>query len=241
VFCAFAVGVAEAQTLSRGPFIQNPDALTTTMTITWWTNTVGDSTVEYGTTTGLGSSVNVGQAASCEVGAAGTCHTVSLSGLQPNTRYFYQLKTNGVIVQAVSSAIYFTTALEPTDTSELYFTVVGDWGQGTSGYTNIANRLNAADAPLVFTVGDNAYTNGTQSDWDNNALAAYQTLMKRQLFMPILGNHDLNNVGPSNWANSVEIKMFQMPRNAPAGDQERYWYYESGDALFIGLDANPPA
>ena len=91
---------ALAQTITRGPIIQNPDALTTTMTILWWTNVAGDSTVEYGTTPALGSSVTVAQAASCEIGAAGTCHAVPLTGLLPGTRYFYRLLTNGVEVQA---------------------------------------------------------------------------------------------------------------------------------------------
>ena len=43
-------GRARAVTITRGPIIENPDALTTTMTIAWWTDTTGDSTVEYGPT-----------------------------------------------------------------------------------------------------------------------------------------------------------------------------------------------
>ena len=46
---------AMGQTINRGPLLQNPDALTSTMTIEWWTDVAGDSTVEYGTTTSLGS------------------------------------------------------------------------------------------------------------------------------------------------------------------------------------------
>ena len=146
---------ASAQTLTRGPFVQNPDALTTTMTILWWTNTVGDSTVEYGTTLALGQSKNVAQAATCEIGAAGTCHTVQLTGLTPGTKYFYQLKTNGVTVVAASSSIYFHTFRAPADPADLHFTVVGDWGAGTGATTNVANNQNAADPPLIVTTGDN--------------------------------------------------------------------------------------
>ena len=58
--------------------------------------------------------------------------------------------------------------------------------------------------------------------------------------MPILGNHDLNNVGAANWASSVEIKMFLLPRNAPAGSEERYYSFDDGDAHFTVLDSNPP-
>ena len=234
---------ASAQTLTRGPFIQNPDALTTTMTILWWTNVAGDSTVEYGTTLALGSTKNVAQAGSCEIGAAGTCHTVQLTGLTPGTKYFYQLKTNGGTVLAASSSVYFHTFRTPVDPADLHFTVVGDWGSGSSATTNVANNQTAADPPLIVTTGDNAYENGTLSDWDNNALvAAYENgILRRAVFMPALGNHDLNDVGASNWADSVEIKMFALPRNAPVGQEERYFSFDHGDAHFIVLDSNPPA
>src|SRR5436309_15474717 len=98
VLAAVAVltaGLAHAQTMTRGTFIQNPDAQTSTITIEWWTDVPGNSTVEYGPTQALGLSATVAEAGSCEIGAAGTCHTVPLTGLLPGTRYFYQLRTNG--------------------------------------------------------------------------------------------------------------------------------------------------
>ncbi len=235
--CAWS---ALGQTLSRGPFIQNPDAVTSKMTIVWWTSSAGDSSVEYGTTTGLGSTATVAQTGSCEIGSAGTCHSVTLTGLSANTKYFYQLKTNGAVVQAVSSGIYFTTMRAPGDPTDHFFTVVGDWGQQSTAEQQVSNNQNASDPPMILTVGDNVYTNGTQSDWDNN-LPYYSNPFKRALFMPTLGNHDLNSAGASNWANSVEIKLFQLPRNAPAGQEERWWSFDNGDAHFIGLDVNPPA
>ncbi len=231
---------ASAQTLTRGPLIQNPAALTTTMTILWWTDVAGDSKVEYGTTTGLGSQVTVAQAASCEVGTAGTCHTVPLTGLLPGTRYYYRLLTNGTEVLATT---YFQTFKATSDPSELYFTVIGDWGQGSSAQGQLGNILHADDPPLLMTVGDNAYQNGTQSDWDNNVFISQfkNQILRRAVFIPVLGNHDLNNVGAGNWANSVEIKMHALPRNAPAGQEERFFSFDYGNAHFVVLDSNPGA
>lgn len=153
-----------SRVLTRGPLIQNPNSLSSEATILWWTDAAGDSTVEYGVTSALGNTVSVSQAASCEVGAAGTCHAVPLTGLQPGTRYYYQLKTNGAVVVPASAATYFTTALDTESPADLVFTVVGDWGYGSAAYYDVAGNQNAADAPMVFTVGDNAYQNGTQSD-----------------------------------------------------------------------------
>ena len=228
---------AFGQAITRGPFIQNPDALTTTATLEWWTDVSGDSTVQYGTTMALGSTVNVPTAGSCDVGSAGTCHIVPLTGLSPGTRYFYQLITNGVIVQPVSSSIYFTTLKDPTDTNDLFFTMIGDFGAGSSSEQQIANLQDAADPPLLITVGDNAYEFGSQSDWDSNVLPQYRNLLKRATFFPILGNHDVNQT-PSTWASTAEIKMFLLPRNG--AQVERYYSFDSGDAHFTMLDANIP-
>ncbi|MBI3782689.1 MAG: metallophosphoesterase [Deltaproteobacteria bacterium] len=242
----FASAAAWGQSISRGPFIQNPDALNTTMTILWWTNVAGDSTVEYGTTTALGASTNVAQTVSCEIGNAGTCHSVALIGLSPGTRYFYQLKTNGVVVQAVSSNVYFTTTKLPSDTANMFFTVVGDWGAcpngglfscgSSSAEQAVSNNQNVADPPLIVTVGDNTYPNGTLSDWDTDALPFYVNPMKRALFMTALGNHDLNDVGNASWASSAEIKLFALPRNGT--EQERYYSFDSGDVHFTVLDSD---
>ena len=159
-------GRAGAVTISRGPIIENPDALTSTMTIAWWTDTAGDSTVEYGPTPALGFSQTVAQAGSCEIGSAGTCHIVSLSGLFSGTRYYYRLKTNGVTVRDTgASGPYFTTLKDPTDPTDLFFTVFGDWGQASSHEQSVSDLQNTADPQMIVTVGDNAYQNGTQSDW----------------------------------------------------------------------------
>lgn len=154
--------------------------------------------MECGTTTAHGQSVFVPTAGTCEVGNAGTCHSVRLNGLTPGTRYYYQLPSNGVVLQPVSLDTDFTTLRAPGDAGEICFTVTGDWGSGATAYYAVANNQNAADPPLVFTVGDNAYRNGTQSDWDSNALPAYSVLFWRAMFSPVLGNHDLNSVGARN-------------------------------------------
>lgn len=228
-----AAAAAQAQTITRGPYIQNPQALPTSASFEWWTNVVGDSTVEYGTTPALGQTVTVAQTSSCDVGSAGTCHLVTLTGLTPGTLYYYRLKTNGVVVQ---NTTYFNTLHAPSDPSDLFFTVIGDWGQGTSGEAQIAALQDAANTPMILTVGDNAYTNGTQSELDNNAMAYYQSPLQRAFYFPTLGNHDLNDVGNANWAQSAHIKTFVLPTNSP--EPERYYWFEDGDALFVILDSD---
>jgi hypothetical protein len=142
--CATSAG---AQSIIRGPFIQNPDALATTMTIEWWTDVTGNSTVEYGLTPALGLTAAVAQAATCEVGAAGTCHIVPLPP-PPGDRYHYRLREHTI----VQNTNYFTTLRGPLDIGDIFFTVVGDWGDSSGGEANVANLQGAADPPLIITV-----------------------------------------------------------------------------------------
>ncbi len=228
-----AAGGAAAQTLTRGPYIQNPQALPTSASFAWWTDVTGDSTVEYGLTPSLGSTLTAPQAGSCDVGSAGTCHLVTVTGLTPGTLYYYRLKTNGVVVQ---NTTYFNTLHAPSDPSDLFFTVIGDWGQGTTGESQVAALVNAANPPMIATVGDNTYPNGTQSELDNNAMAYYQVPLQRAFYFPTIGNHDLNDVGNANWANSAHVKTFVLPTNSP--EPERYYWFEDGDALFVILDSD---
>ncbi len=229
-----SVSPAHGQTITRGPLLQNPDVVPTSMTFLWWTNVAGDSQVEYGLTPGLGSSMTVPQAGSCEVGAAGTCHKVTLTGLLPGTQYYYQLRTNGVIVQNPN---YFRTMRASNDTGELFFTVIGDWGQGTANEQVIANLQNAADPEMILTVGDNTYPNGTQSELDSNGLAYYQVPFQRIPYFPALGNHDLNNVGGAgSYANSAHVKTFALPLNGT--QPERYYAFENADVLFVMTDSD---
>ena len=158
---------------------------------------------------------------------------MTLTGLLPGTRYYYRLMTNGVRWRRPTrptSQTLQTTA----DPADVFFTVIGDWGQsGSSGAGNVANLQNAADPPLILTVGDNAYQNGTQCDWDNNALAPpTRTAARRALFMPALGNHDLNDAGGQQLGLLVRDQDLQHPDNAPAGS-ERYYSFDHGDAHFI--------
>ena len=173
---ALAAPPAGALTVTRGPLIQNPDALTSTMTIEWWTDAAGDSTVEYGPTPALGFTATVPQAGSCEVGSAGTCHVVPLSGLFPGTRYYYRLRTNGVVVQDTGpSGPSFTTLRQPLDPTDLFFTVIGDWGGGTTEEQQVANLQDAADPQITVTVGDDAYEFGTQTRWPSSRRRAATT------------------------------------------------------------------
>lgn len=77
----------------------------TTATISWTTNELSSSIVEYGTTTNYGTSTT-----ETDTGTGVTSHTVSLSSLQSCTTYHYRVKSNDPSANlATSSDSTFTT------------------------------------------------------------------------------------------------------------------------------------
>ncbi|RME53523.1 hypothetical protein D6783_01820 [Candidatus Woesearchaeota archaeon] len=81
----------------------------TTAFITWTTDEPANSTVHYGTTTSLGNTTTDS--------ALVTAHGVPLSGLQPNTLYYYNVTSCDAAGNCNTSGTYnFTTTSEPDTT-----------------------------------------------------------------------------------------------------------------------------
>jgi len=97
-------------TLAAGPGISNVvvlDCTSTTATIFWTTNTTSDSRVNYGTTTPLSKHVDKTEDV--------THHYIILEVLEPDTKYFFAVESNGERSPADPSEYYSFTTLAPTE------------------------------------------------------------------------------------------------------------------------------
>lgn len=256
--------ICPSQIAGCGPILQNPSNDPTTMTILWWTDIAAtqDDVVEYGTTTGLGSSKTQSQPA-CEFGASGKCHRVDLTGLTPGTTYYYQITSNGSVVQAVSSSISFKTLQNAAGaTNTISWAIMGDFGiydpvqnascynAGTCPSQKVANQINTKNPDMVFSVGDNEYGTSagvnTITSWSYKVVNIYRERMKRAPFFLTIGNHDLRDSNEANdaditrWPIVPEKLIFTNPTNGDTGGaREEAWYYvTSGDALFVVVNTN---
>jgi len=85
--------------LSAVPAASITPATLTSAVITWTTNESATSQVEYGTTAGYGSQTT-------EVSNLATSHSVTLTGLTPNTLYHYRVKSKDASSNLLTSADY---------------------------------------------------------------------------------------------------------------------------------------
>jgi len=140
------------------PEISNVNATSitpTTATITWETDENSDSKVYYGETEDLGEWNNETELA--------TSHSITLTGLSPNTTYYYQVYSTDEAGNTGNSSIKSFTTTEETG-------LVGYWkfdeGSGSIAYDSSGNNNNGTIHGANWTTGK--IGNALHFDGDNN-------------------------------------------------------------------------
>lgn len=111
----------------------------TSATVTWTTDELSDSQVEYGTTTSYGSSTTLN---TTDV----TSHSVGLSSLSPNTLYHYRVKSRDPSNNlATSTDGTFTTLAPAADTTQPTISMTTPANGATISGTSVSLTANASD------------------------------------------------------------------------------------------------
>ena len=172
-------------------------------------------------------------------GQLSTDHRVELAGLEPGTTYDYAL---GAEEHRLNTAERFTfTTPEDDPSSTLRIWAVGDQGTGDSlaRKVKLAFLEHSADRPLDvwITLGDNAYDDGTDAEFQRAFFETYPELISRHTMWPSLGNHDLKSVDDGR---GPYFDIFELPTAGEAGGKpsgtETYYSFDQGPAHFISLD-----
>lgn len=204
------------------------------ITIQWKTNAACNSEITYGTSPGaLNKSVN-------DAGNT-TSHSLTLQNLFPDTKYYYSVGTIGNPIQATSQN-FFHTAPDDNDTIPLRFWVTGDFGNGSSAQLAVKNSFaNFTSGQKIngwLWLGDNAYSNGTDQEYQTRVFDVYPNQFKNIPVFPAPGNHDYAQSGYHSTAslgtNFPYFSIFNIPTNSGT---EKYYSTNYGNVHFIALDS----
>jgi len=157
-----------------------------------------------------------------------------LTDLEPGTEYCYAVTVDGV---TLADGLKLRTAPESVD-APVTFMIIGDYGAGTADQLDVRDQImaHAEGVDVLYTTGDNAYSDGTWAEFQANVFDVYRELMTRVVVYPIPGNHDYKTDDAAPY-----LGNFFLPEDAIKDeDKERYYTADWGPIRFIALDDNDP-
>lgn len=231
---------AGSATLTRAPYLQR--GTQNEITIRWRTATASDSRVELGSSVGNYTILVDSPSLTTE-------HIVRVTGLTPDTKYFYRIGSTTQVLQG--AADNFFTTLPAAGTRKVRIAAFGDCGRNENNfqantltrYRNYlsSNGIDAADAWILL--GDNAYNSGTETEYNNAFFNIYgPSILKNHKLYPAPGNHDYyaDANGQAN-KNVPYYSLFTMPTNGEAGgvpsNTKAFYSFDVGDIHFLSLDS----
>ncbi|HEY0710290.1 MAG TPA: metallophosphoesterase [Polyangia bacterium] len=232
LFAAIAPSPAQAQ-VSRGPYLQNGSS--TAVSVRWRTSIAGDSRVRYGTTLGNLTSV-------IDDATATTEHEIRLTGLAPDTRYYYAVGTTTSTQAGDDANHFFVTAPAPGTTKATRIWILGDAGTGDSNQAQVRDAYyaftGARHTDLWLMLGDNAYNTSTDAEMQRNLFNVYPTMLRKSVFFATRGNHE-----SATGAGGVPHHYLALtnPTSGEAGGTpsgtEAYYSFDYANVHFVCLDS----
>jgi hypothetical protein len=218
---AFAQDPAPAAEVLRGPYLQA--LFDTSVEVRWLTDVPVEGRVRVEAQDGT-----VVEAA----GPEERDHRLRVDGLQPATRYTYEvLAGDEVVVRAPE--LRFRTAPPPGEGS-FRAVVTGDSGNASRSQYDVAAVIESVEADIFLHTGDLLYV----SSVDSGIFRPYRSILSQTCFFPSRGNHDFAFEGddgePLAWRD-----LFTVPNDSP-GRTGAYYSYDWGPAHFLVLDYFPP-
>ena len=228
--------------VERGPYLQS--GTPTSVVVKWRTGVATESVVQYGTI--LGSlSLNVTNA------NLTTEHEVTLSGLTPNTKYYFNIgNQTEVLSESVTGDMYVITG--PTTGTKQFVRawILGDPGTANNNqryvrdayYNYVATTpTNTGKTDMMLFLGDNAYNTGKDSEYQNAFFDVYDDMFKKSVAWSCLGNHDGQSADSATQSGPY-YDIFTFPTTGEAGGTasgtEAYYSFDYANIHFIILDSH---
>lgn len=220
--------------LVRGPYLNigTPES----MVVRWRTSGAEVGKVLYGTDMN-----NLTQTIS--EGGATTEHEVNISGLSPNTTYYYSIGIDGTSYTPSEEGFYFRTSPVHGTDQPIRVWAIGDFGNGSQAQldvkTGYTEHFGDVHTDVWMWLGDNAYGDGTDQEYQEKVFEVYPEVLRNSVVWPCPGNHDYGSVDLFN--NGPYFDIMTLPENGEAGGvasgEESYFSFNYGNIHFISINS----
>ncbi|WP_053232026.1 purple acid phosphatase family protein [Sandaracinus amylolyticus] len=220
----------------RTPYLQSPTE--TSIIVRWRSASAQPSSVCWGTSpSALTNRAGSGSA---------TDHTVRITGLTPDTQYYYATaQSTCPPASAADARDTFRTAPRRGSTRPFRMWVVGDSGTGGSDQRAVRDAMLGATTgrrpDLFLHMGDMAYSSGTTSEFDSRFFAMYSDILRQTPCWPTMGNHE-GSSSDSATQSGPYYDAYTLPTDGSAGGlpsgTEAYYAFDWGNVHFVVLDSH---
>ncbi len=223
--------------LMRGPYLQS--ASESGIIVRWRTFDSLNSMLKYGTNPLLLND-------SVIISGNRKDHIVQLSGLQSNTRYYYNVGSSAMKLEGNSDNYFYTHPVVGTE-NKYRFWVAGDCGTAYQMQYDVRDQFenyrgsSKIDGFLIL--GDNAYTNGLDQEFQTGFFDVYKEQLKHFNLWPTPGNHDYwaTTNYTQGFSGTPYFSIFSTPQNGQSGgvpsNNPAYYSYNYGNVHFVSLDS----
>ena len=225
----------ESMTVTRGPYLQRGSP--TEVLVRWRTDIQTNSRVRYWTADDPSTVYE-------EIDSTTTTeHRVALTGLSAETQYYYSVGTSTETLAGDDADHFFLTSPPPGTAKPSRIWILGDSGTANANAEAVRDRYleytGSIHTDLWLMLGDNAYPDGTDSEYQEAVFDMYPSMLKKSVLWPTLGNHDAYTGTPGD---HPYYDIFSLPRNAEAGGlasgTEAYYSFDYGNIHLICLDSH---
>jgi len=223
--------------MTRIPYLQGEGS--NAMTVCWHDTAQIGTKVEYGLSSTLGNTL---QGTSEIVSEPYRWHTVKLTGLQANTRYFYKVFSG----DGASEIYSFKTLPDATYSGKIRFVILGDThasdtlmaGKILRAAKSKISELYGADIENhvngIFHTGDIVVSGNTPENYSTQYFRPLSALSSNIPTMVVAGNHEGESQYFYRYMKLDDQSAFPL---IPALN-EKIWQLKVGNSLFVGLNAN---
>ena len=207
--------------LPRQPYLQMQTQ--NSIMIKWQTPKAEKGVVEYG------AGLHVSEKESSKY------HSITIKNLQPQTCYKYHVSSASL--QIDNTKREFCTLNTNKKMETLW--VVGDTGEDSPKQKNVYQSMlsyvdnNLSKIDLWLLLGDNAYSSGTQKQYNRDLFDAYPALIKQKNIWAAIGNHDSRRFAFSN--------IFDFPTHGESGGiasgTKKYYSIDEANFHLVILDS----
>ena len=231
--------------LERGPYLQL--GTPSSMIVRWRTDGFTDTKLSYG-------SAPDSLDTTMEMSTLTNEHEVSITGLDSDTRYYYEIGNSDSVLAGGDADHYFKTSPPHGADVPIRIWVIGDSGECAVAAQACIDATAVMDeylewtedndgrlADIILMLGDNAYTDGTDTQYTRGLFEVYTEVLRNHVLWPVPGNHEFG-ASDSPTQSGPYYEAFTLPKAAEAGGlatgTEAYYSFDYGNVHFVALDSH---